>query len=69
MSIEVFITGFTIILTSTTSAQLDSKTIFQSAVLVDKALIKNQSSTWSPSLYEEKYHWIKNSIRILANKK
>jgi len=69
MSIEALIIGFTMILTSITSVQLDSKNIFQSVVLVDKALMKNQSSTWSSSLQEEKYYWIKNSIRILATKK
>ena len=59
MSIEGLIGGIMMLVVSASSGTVDSKTIWNTAVLIDKA---NQHRNWSGSVHEESYSGLKNII-------
>ena len=62
MSIEALIGGMMVLVASVSSGTMDSRTVYQSAVLIDRAMVKTQSGTWSASIHEEGYSGLKNII-------
>ena len=68
MSIEGLIGGILLLITSVSSGTVDSRTAYQSAVLMDRAIIKTQSGTWSASAHEEGYSGLKNIILKLGQR-
>jgi hypothetical protein len=66
MSIEGFIGGIMMLITSVSSGNIDSKTVYNGAVLVDKVITKNKQGTWNDSIHEESYQIIKDSIRKIG---
>jgi hypothetical protein len=65
MSIEGLIGGIMMLVVSASSGTVDSRTIYQSAVLVDKA---SQKRDWSGSMHEESHQAIKDTIRRLGQR-
>ena len=65
MSIEGLIGGIMMLIASASSGTVDSKTIYQGAVLVDKAI---QKQDWSASAHEESHQAIKDTIRKLGQR-
>ena len=59
MSIEALIGTMMVLVASGT---MDSRTVYQSAVLIDRAMVKTQSGTLSASIHEEGYSGLKNII-------
>ena len=68
MSIEGLIGGILLLITSVSSGTVDSRTAYQSAVLMDRAIIKTQSGTWSASAHEESHQIIKDTIKQLGQR-
>ena len=62
MSIEGLIGGV-MLLASVSSGTVDSKTVYQGAVLVDKAI---QKRDWSASAHEEGHSGLKSAILNLG---
>ena len=65
MSIEGLIGGVLYLVVSVSSGTVDSKTVYQGAVLVDKAI---QKRDWSASAHEESHQAIKDTIRKLGQR-
>ena len=65
MSIEGLIGGIMMLIASASSGTVDSKTVYQGAVLVDKAI---QKKDWSASAHEESHQAIKDTIRKLGQR-
>ena len=65
MSMEGLIGGVMMLLASVSSGTVDSKTVYQGAVLVDKAI---QKRDWSASAHEESYQAIKDTILKLGQR-
>jgi len=59
MSIEGLIGGVMMLIASASSGTVDSKTVWNTAVLIDKA---SQHRNWSGSVREESYSSLKNII-------
>ena len=68
MSIEGLIGGVMMLLASVSSGTVDSRTIWNAAVLADKAVIKTEQGTWGASAHEESYQAIKDTILKLGQK-
>ena len=68
MSIEGLIGGVLYLVVSVSSGTVDSKTVYQGAVLVDKAVIKTEQGTWGASAHEESHQAIKDTIRKLGQR-
>ena len=68
MSIEGFIGGLMMIASSVTTGNLDSKTVWNTAVLIDKVNTKTEQGTWGASAHEESYQVVKDAI-IKAGKR
>jgi hypothetical protein len=66
MSIEGLIGGVMLLVASVSDGSVDSRTVYQSAILIDKAIIKTQSGTWSASAHEEGHSGLKNIILKLG---
>jgi ABC-type molybdate transport system substrate-binding protein len=65
MSIEGLIGGVMMLLASVSSGTVDSKTVWNTAVLIDKA---SQKRDWSGSMHEESHQAIKDTIRQLGQR-
>jgi hypothetical protein len=63
MSIEALIGGMMLLVASVSDGSVDSRTVYQSLVLVDRAL---QKKDWSASVHEESHQIIKDTIRKLG---
>ena len=57
--------GVLYLVVSVSSGTVDSKTVYQGAVLVDKAI---QKRDWSASAHEESHQAIKDTIRKLGQR-
>ena len=63
MSIEGLIGGVLYLVASVASGgTVDSRTIWNAAVLADKAIIKTEQGTWGASAHEESHQAIKDAI-------
>ena len=63
MSIEGLIGGVLYLVVSVASGgTVDSRTIWNAAVLADKAVIKTEQGTWGSSAHEESYQIVKDVI-------
>ena len=62
MSIEGLIGGVMMLVVSASSGTVDSKTIWNAAVLADKAVIKTEQGTWGASAHEESHQATKDAI-------
>ena len=65
MSIEGLIGGVMLLVAAVSDGSVDSRTVYQSAVLVDRAL---QKKDWSASAHEEGHQVIKDTIRTLGQR-
>ena len=65
MSIEGLIGGVMMLLASVSSGTVDSKTVWNTAVLIDKA---SQHKNWSGSAHEESHQIIKDTIKRLGQR-
>ena len=65
MSIEGLIGGIMMLVVSASSGTVDSKTVWNTAVLLDKA---SQHRNWSGSAHEESHQVIKDTIRKLGQR-
>jgi hypothetical protein len=65
MSIEGLIGGVMMLIVSASSGTVDSKTVWNTAVLVDKA---GQHQNWSGSVHEESHQRIKDTILKLGRR-
>jgi hypothetical protein len=65
MSIEGLIGGVMLLVAAVSDGPVDSRTIYQSLVLVDRAL---QKKDWSQSAHEESHQIIKDTIRKLGQR-
>jgi len=65
MSIEGLIGGVMMLLASVSSGTVDSKTVYQGAVLIDKV---TQHKNWSGSAHEESHQIIKDTIKRLGQR-
>lgn len=65
MSIEGLIGGIMMLIASASTGTLDSKTVWNTAVLIDKA---SQHKNWSGSAHEEGYQITKDTIRRLGQR-
>jgi hypothetical protein len=63
MSIEGLIGGMMLLVAAISDGSVDSRTVYQSAVLVDRAL---QKKDWSQSAHEEGHSGLKNIILKLG---
>jgi hypothetical protein len=63
MSIEGLIGGVMLFVAAMSDGSVDSRTVYQSAVLVDRAL---QKKDWSQSVHEEGHSDLKNIILKLG---
>jgi len=68
MSIEGLIGGVMLLLAAVSDGSVDSRTVYQSAVLMDRAITKTQSGTWSASAYEEGHSGLKSIILKLGQR-
>ena len=59
MSIEGLIGGVMMLIASASSGTVDSKTVWNTAVMIDRA---SQHKNWSGSVKEESYSGLKNTI-------
>ena len=62
MSIEGFIGGLMMIAASVSTGDVSSKTIWNTAVLIDRANTKTEQGTWGASAHEESHQAIKDAI-------
>ena len=53
---------------SASSGTVDSRTIWNAAVLADRAVIKTEQGTWGASAHEESHQAIKDTIRKLGQR-
>ena len=68
MSIEGLIGGVLYLVVSVASGgTVDSRTIWNAAVLADRAVIKTEQGTWGASAHEESYQIIKDTVRRIGN--
>jgi len=65
MSIEGLIGGIMVLIASASSGTVDTKTVYQGAVLVDKAI---QKRDWSASAHEEGHSGLKSIILKLGHR-
>ena len=65
MSIEGLIGGVMLLVAAMSDGSVDSRTVYQSLVLVDRAL---QKKDWSASAHEESHQIIKDTIRKLGQR-
>ena len=65
MSIEGLIGGIMMLIVSASSGTVDSKTVWNTAVIIDKA---SQHKNWSGSVHEESHQAIKDTIRQLGQR-
>ena len=65
MSIEGLIGGIMMLVVSASSGTVDSKTVWNTAVLIDKA---SQKRDWSGSVHEESHQAIKDIVRKLGQR-
>ena len=69
MSIEGLIGGVLYLVVSVASGgTVDSRTIWNAAVLADRAVIKTEQGTWGASAHEESHQAIKDTIRKLGQR-
>jgi hypothetical protein len=69
MSIEGLIGGVLYLVVSVASSgTVDSRTIWNAAVLADKAVIKTEQGTWGASAHEESHQAIKDNILKLGQR-
>lgn len=66
MSIEGLIGGMMMIVASVTTGTVDSKTVWNTAILIDKSISKTDQGTWEASAHEESYQIIKDTIRKIG---
>ena len=65
MSMEGLIGGIMMLVASASSGTVDSKTVWNTAVLIDKT---SQHKNWSGSVKEESQQIIKDTIRRLGQR-
>ena len=65
MSIEGLIGGIMVLIASASSGTVDTKTVYQGAVLADKAI---QKRDWSASAHEEGHSGLKSIILKLGHR-
>ena len=65
MSIEGFIGGFMVIVASLGSDD-STKTLWNTAVMIDKANTKSTQGTWQASAHEEVYQSVKDTIKKIG---
>ena len=69
MSIEGLIGGVLYLVVSVASGgTVDSKTIWNAAVLADRAVIKTEQGTWGKSAHEESHQAIKDTLRKIGQR-
>jgi hypothetical protein len=68
MSIEGLIGGIMMLIASASSGTVDSRTIWNAAVLADRAVIKTEQGTWGASAHEESHQAIKDTIRKIGQR-
>ena len=68
MSIEGFIGGLMMIAASVSTGDVSSKTIWNTAVLIDRANTKTEQGTWEASAHEESHQVIKDTIIKLGQR-
>ena len=68
MSIEGLIGGIMMLVVSASSGTVDSRTIWNAAVVADRAVIKTEQGTWGASAHEESHQAIKDTIRKLGQR-
>ena len=69
MSIEGLIGGVLYLVVSVASGgTVDSRTIWNAAVLADKVAIKTKQGTWGASAHEESHQAIKDTIRRIGQR-
>ena len=66
MSIEGLIGGMMMIVASASTGGVDSKTVWNTAILIDKSITKTEQGTWEASAHEESYQIIKDTIRKIG---
>lgn len=66
MSIEGLIGGMMMIVASVSTGGVDSKTVWNTAILIDKSIAKTEQGTWEASAHEESYQIIKDTIRKIG---
>ena len=66
MSIEGLIGGIMMIVASASTGEVDSKTVWNTAILIDKSITKTEQGTWEASAHEESYQIIKDTIRKIG---
>ena len=66
MSIEGLIGGIMMIVASTSTGEVDSKTVWNTAILIDKSITKTEQGTWEASAHEESYQIIKDTIKKIG---
>ena len=66
MSIEGLIGGMMMIVASVSTGTVDSKTVWNTAILIDKSISKTDQGTWGASAHEESYQIIKDTIRKIG---
>lgn len=54
------------IVASVTTGTVDSKTVWNTAILIDKSISKTDQGTWEASAHEESYQIIKDTIRKIG---
>jgi hypothetical protein len=69
MSMEGLIGGVLYLVVSVASGgTVDSRTIWNAAVVADRAVIKTEQGTWGASAHEESHQAIKDTIRKLGQR-
>ena len=70
MSIEAILGGVVMIVqVATGQVDLNARHIYNTAVLIDKAIIKKEEGTWGASAHEEGYQITKDTILIIGGLK
>lgn len=69
MNIEGLIGGaLYLIATVATGGTVDTKLIWNTAVIADRAVIKTQDRSWNPSIHEEGYQITKDIIKGIGKR-
>ena len=54
------------IVASASTGEVDSKTVWNTAILIDKSITKTEQGTWEASAHEESYQIIKDTIKKIG---
>ena len=68
MSIEGLIGGVMMLISSVSTGEVTSKTVWDTAVIVDKVIIKTEEGTWKDSAHEEGHQAVKDAIRNIGKR-